>query len=183
MDELIQHAFTRSYSMLVNQLTSEVLIGTAESIKESLPDIGNLFENVNAIWDTGATHTAISKRLADKLKLIPVGKTEVNGVNEVTIVNTHLVNITLPNKIGFVDCRVTEALNLGEFDVLIGMDIIMCGDFSVSHANGHTKFSFIIPPNLEHLDYVEILKQRDSRSKLSYVNSNHKTTRKSNRRN
>lgn len=39
-------------------------------------------------------------------------------------VNVYVIDILLPNKIQIPDVHVTEASNLGEYDVLIGMDLI-----------------------------------------------------------
>jgi len=40
-------------------------------------------------------------------------------------------------------------------DVLIGMDIIMIGDFAISNGNGKTLFSFAIPPFKNKVSYTE----------------------------
>ncbi|RKX85403.1 MAG: hypothetical protein DRP57_03830 [Spirochaetes bacterium] len=79
---------------------------------------------VLAIQDTGATTTSISKRLSGQLKLKPISKTTVHGVNSSHEVNVYVIDILLPNKIQIPDVHVTEASNLGEYDVLIGMDLI-----------------------------------------------------------
>jgi hypothetical protein len=41
--------------------------------------------------------------------------------------------------------RVAQMTRHGGIDVLIGMDIIGSGDFSVTHHNGNTTFSFCCP--------------------------------------
>ena len=43
--------------------------------------------------------------------------------------------------------------------ILIGMDIISLGDFSVSNFNGKTQFTFRIPSQA-HTDYVQVLKNQ-----------------------
>jgi len=65
------------------------------------------------------------------------------------------VDILLPNNVAIPNVHVTEALNLGEYDILIGMDIITIGDFSITNANKMTVFSFRIPPYYKHTDYVK----------------------------
>lgn len=105
-----------------------------------------------AIWDTGATSTVISPSLVHKLKLIPVGKQYAQGIHESKTVNMYVVNIQLPNKVVFLDLKVIEA-NIGEqIDVLIGMDIIGSGDFSICGAN---VFSYSNPPFENPVDFVE----------------------------
>lgn len=71
---------------------------------------------------------------------------------------TYLVNIRLPNSVAFMGVRVTKG-NLGDADVLIGMDIISQGDFAVTNLGGLTKFSFRVP-SATHIDFVEDDKKR-----------------------
>jgi hypothetical protein len=49
--------------------------------------------------------------------------------------------------------RVAQIVLHGGIDVLIGMDIIGSGDFSVTHHNGKTTFSFCCP-SLREIDFV-----------------------------
>ena len=97
-----------------------------------------------AIWDTGATGCVI----------ISTGRAKVFGVHGESEVDTFLVNIDLPNQVGFPGVPAT----IGEFgkdaDLLIGMNIITRGDFAVTNLNGKTKFSFRFPSEV-HIDFVE----------------------------
>jgi hypothetical protein len=52
------------------------------------------------------------------------------------------------------DVPVTEAPNLGEYDLLIGMDIITIGDMSITNGSRNTWFSFRYPPDIHQIDYV-----------------------------
>ncbi|KAA6307265.1 hypothetical protein EZS27_041067 [termite gut metagenome] len=61
-----------------------------------------------------------------------------------SIVNTYLVNILLPNQVVVYSRCVTEGIINGA-DVLIGMDIIARGDFTLSSKGGKTKFCFQLP--------------------------------------
>lgn len=79
---------------------------------------------------------------------------EVHGVHGAKQVETYLVNIVLPTNVGFVARRVAKG-EISGADVLIGMDIIGAGDFSVTNAQGFTKFSYRTP-SIEHVDYVEL---------------------------
>lgn len=107
----------------------------------------------NGIWDTGATNTVINKKVADDLNLKPISMTLVRHAKGEEMSNVYLVNIMLPNKVGFQNVRVTEGLLSGA-DVLIGMDIINRGDFAITHRDGKTTFSFRIP-STGHIDFVE----------------------------
>lgn len=138
-------------------------------------DITRLFnipmrsEDVQAIWDTGATNTVISKKLASKLGLVPTGKTTCNAVNQCYEADTFIVDIGLPNGLMIAAVQVTAAENLVDYDLLIGMDIITVGDMSITNANGVTWFSFRFPPDPIRIDYVErsdeIMKKKLRREK------------------
>jgi len=138
-------------------------------------DITRLFNipgksvKVKAIWDTGATSTAISVRLASDLGLIPTGRATVHGVSRSYDTKTYIVDIGLPNKILIQSVQVTEAPNLGEYDALIGMDIITCGDLSITNGSGNTWVSFRYPSDIFQIDYVqksnEIMKKKVRREK------------------
>jgi hypothetical protein len=63
----------------------------------------------------------------------------------------YLINIILPNNLGFPYLRVCECDIMGA-DVLIGMDLITLGDFAISNLNDKTSFTFRIP-SLEIFDF------------------------------
>jgi len=101
--------------------------------------------NFNAIWDTGATGTVITKKVVDELGLKPVRKTKVRHANGEAIVNVYYINLFLPNQVAFKFIPVTEGILGDDASVLIGMDVITMGDFAVSNFNGKTTFSFRVP--------------------------------------
>jgi hypothetical protein len=65
----------------------------------------------------------------------------------------------LPNKVGFPAVRVAEGVLAGG-DMLIGMDLIGVGDFSVSNFQGKTTFTYRTP-SIAKADFVEEAKQSD----------------------
>jgi len=69
-------------------------------------------------------------------------------------VNTYLINIVLLNGIQVYNLKVSEGDLPSGIDMLIGMDIISLGDFSITHKNGGTTFSFQIPSTHEY-DFVK----------------------------
>lgn len=107
-----------------------------------------------ALWDTGATGTCVSHAVVTQLGLVPTGKQNIQTPSGCFTVNTYLVDIKLPNNVNIKDVVVcdSEIGNQG-LGVLIGMDIITRGDFSVSNYNGQTVFSFRIPSK-QMTDYV-----------------------------
>lgn len=105
-----------------------------------------------AIWDTGATNSVITQAVANDCGLTPTGIAKVHGVHGEGQAETYLVNIALPNGVEFIGIRVTKG-DLGGAGILLGMDIIGMGDFSVTNCDGYTKFSYRTP-SIEHIDYV-----------------------------
>jgi predicted aspartyl protease len=150
MDNIQIHNFTTEYRNKVNVLVTDVIIGHPDShINKSKPH-----GRYQAIWDTGATGSVITKKVVDDLKLFPVSQTNVQGVTGSSIANVYLVSITLPNNVTIFPIKVTECEKLsGDFAVLIGMDIIGNGDFAVTNANNHTVMSFRFP-SISRIDFT-----------------------------
>lgn len=119
------------------------------------------FREYIAIWDTGATHSAITKRAVDDLGLQPTGVRETRHAGGKSSNNTYLVNIVLPNKVMIPHVRATEVqlipddnvLDDAQPQLLIGMDIIGLGDFAVTNANDKTTFSFRVP-SVQEIDFI-----------------------------
>ena len=98
----------------------------------------------NGLWDTGATNTVITKKVATELNLVPRGKITSFHADGKSDVETYYINVLLPNGVGFQYLRVSEG-KLKDFDVLIGMDIIGKGEFSLKHENLKHVFEFKLP--------------------------------------
>ena len=106
------------------------------------------------LWDTGASNSCINQRIVDDLSLIPIGNKKISTANGMTIVNSYFVDIGLPNHVVVKNVLVSCA-DLGEdIDVLLGMDIIIHGDFSITNTNNKTTFSFRTP-SVQEIDYVK----------------------------
>ncbi len=107
-----------------------------------------------AIWDTGATASVITQEVVDACGLKPIGMTQVHGVGGLVNCEVYLVSVTLPNNLTVPEVRVTKG-NLGpDTGVLIGMDIISLGDFSITNKDAKTIFSFRVP-SMHHVDFVK----------------------------
>jgi predicted aspartyl protease len=109
------------------------------------------------LWDTGASGTVISKTVVDKIGLKPIAKSKVFHADGNSIVNVYAINLFLPNQVAFQFVKVTEGV-LSGFDLLIGMDIISAGDFSISNVGGKTVFSFRVP-SVQEVDFVKESRQ------------------------
>lgn len=129
------HAFTIKSMGIARQLKSEIVFfANGKSIC------------VPGIWDTGATNTCISMQVANDLGLVSTGQRIIQTPSGSKLVNTYLVDIGLPNKVGVRGACVCDS-DIGDQGIgaLIGMDIISKGDFSVSNYDGKTVFTFRTP--------------------------------------
>lgn len=125
------------------------------------------FEPFLAIWDTGATGSVINQKVVDACSLKPTGMMQCHGVHGTQTVETYLVNILLPNKVVFQNVQVTKGQLGDEVSVLIGMDIISAGDFSITNCDGVTLFSYRIPSQ-RHIDYVAMHHQESIRENQTH---------------
>ena len=133
-------------------------VKVTETVKSSVSPVSD--NDFLAIWDTGATSSVITKKVVDNLGLAPTGIVEVHGVHGKNYRNKYIVCIQLPNNIQVKNVEVTDG-DLGDADVLIGMDIISLGDFSVSNYKEKTTFTFRIP-SCADTDYVALINKREN---------------------
>ena len=96
-----------------------------------------------AMWDTGSQFTFLSSRIIEVLQLKPTGRMGLSGINGVSEADVYTVHVVLPS--GDVVINV-EALgsDYSDYDVIIGMDIIMLGEFHFDKVDSHSVFSFNI---------------------------------------
>ena len=159
----LHHVFTVDYLGRTRELRTE---GTLQN-----PFTEKTLNIKNAIWDTGATSSAISIDIAKLLDLEPIDRIMTHTANGSVEADAYIVNFMLPSlkandKVRVKNLKVTEG-NLGPHtDMLIGMDIIGAGDFIVQNDNGKTSFSFCIPPfenKWDMIEKAEIVNQRISK--------------------
>ena len=107
---------------------------------------------VDAIWDTGATGSVITQAVVDNLGIEPITMTMVHGVGSEELSPVFLVDFYLPMGVCVRGLNVTLGKLLGA-EALIGMDVIVNGDFAVTNYGGKTKMSFRVP-SLADIDFV-----------------------------
>jgi hypothetical protein len=106
------------------------------------------------IWDTGATNSAVTKRVIQDCGMKQIGMADVHGVGGLKKrVPTYSADIHLLNGVTFIGLRVTEADLIQGADALIGMDIIGQGDFAANCHDGKTSFTFRVP-SCEEMDFT-----------------------------
>ena len=117
----------------------------------------NRVKTDNALWDTGAFATTITKELADRLGVEPEATVKVGSMGGNTDgycahVNLKLGEVMIPFlRVNVLDLtkREEEARREGvpyhHPDVWIGMDVISQGRFEVDSSSGKTVLTFEIP--------------------------------------
>jgi hypothetical protein len=147
------HAFTIRYNGLTRRITTEIVL--TFGFDPAQPPVDPVLEHhTTALWDTGATQSVITRATAEALQLIPVGQTLVNHAGGCSQANTYVVNVILPNKVGFIGVLVSECPDVvGNFGAIVGMDIISQSDFSITNVADQTWMS-VRTPSIEPIDYV-----------------------------
>lgn len=142
------HAFTTSYNSISNKLINEATLSYNDKT----------YKTDLAQWDTGATHTCISKNVVSHLGLIPIGQRPIKTPSGKEIVNEYRIDVKLQNENVLLNDVFVIDSEIGDqgIDVLIGMDIISLGDFSVTNYNSKTVFSFRVPSQ-GCTDYVKLI--------------------------
>jgi hypothetical protein len=134
---------------LLPAIKSAVTVSTP-TLEIEIPPVNKQYM---AIWDTGATNSVVTPTIVKDLGLRQTGVKKVHAAGITEMRPTYLVDIYLPNKVVVTGVEVTEATLTDSDDVLIGMDIITLGDFSITNANQKTTMSFRIP-SIKEVDFV-----------------------------
>jgi predicted aspartyl protease len=137
-------AFKQDNAGHVNSLVTEAEVFPASDRSQSI--------SVRALWDTGAMGSVITPKILKALNLTPFNRILVYGVNNTSIADVVKISVGLPNKIFVDDINATVCDLTPGIDMLIGMDIIVSGDFAISNAGGQTLFTFAIPPFENKID-------------------------------
>ena len=124
-----------------------------------------------ALWDTGATASAVTKETVNKLGLPAIGRTMVHHADGATEQDVYLLSVYLPNNFIIPMVRATECKEIaGRFDFIIGMDIITLGDLAITNVSGKTTISFRMPPDRK-IDYVAEIEEMNVRASRKNLRS------------
>ena len=150
MNNKQHYAYDLEYTHIMKEIKAPVSICYSRNSNEEK------CIKIDALWDTGATHSVLSPKIAQDLVLSPVDNLYVGGINTEISSDVVIVTITLPNGMTLPDRRF-YVCNIPGVEVIIGMDIISMGDFNISNANGKTLFSFVIPPYKNKISYTKLI--------------------------
>ena len=127
------HSHTEKADSILDTLSSEILVSAHGRTV--------LFRG---IWDTGATGSVITQNVVDALGLKPIDAVFFSHANGTSETEEYVVDFKLPNGVDILSLCVIRG-TFDDYDLLIGMDIISRGDFSISNFNGKTMFGFRMP--------------------------------------
>ena len=127
--------YKKEYTTLVEDIMTECDIYSVN---------GRKFHTERAVWDTGADTTIISSRIVKELNLQPYKAGGISGIGGATGSNVYLVHVLVPTGDFVTSVEVMEN-DFQDIDVLIGMDVIVFGDFLITNADGKTTFQFRTP--------------------------------------
>ena len=127
--------YKKEYPMLVEDIMTECDIYSVN---------GRKFHTECAIWDTGADTTIISSRIVKELNLQPYKAGGISGIGGATGSDVYLVHVLVPTGDFVTQVEVMEN-DFQDIDVLIGMDVIVFGDFLITNKDGKTTFQFRTP--------------------------------------
>lgn len=148
------HSFTARYTGLARDIITDIHISKPTTDSKEV-DGDKRVHKTSALWDTGATGSVITTAIAAQLGLKPTSMTRVFHAGGTTYENVYFVDIYLPNNVCVRGVRVTECPDtVGNFGVIIGMDIISFGDFSFTNVDRKSVFSFRTP-STETIDYAK----------------------------
>jgi predicted aspartyl protease len=108
-----------------------------------------------ALIDTGATGSCVSRRFAESVKLNSFKMTKVFTAQGPFPTPMYRVDVLFPHGILFTNMDVTEFSGEHDFDFIIGMNILRKGDIAITNANDETVFSFRVPSDVEHINFVK----------------------------
>lgn len=150
----LQPCFTADADKILHALITPVkILGPPQNLDPQGRSKREEHGEYHAIWDTGASNTAITKRVVDECNLKPTGRTKVTTASEETEALTYFISLGLPHQVAIDNVRVAK-LNIKGADMLIGMDIITRGDFAITNKDGKTTFTFAMP-SIRSIDFLK----------------------------
>lgn len=107
----------------------------------------------NAIFDTGATRSAITQKIFKELSLVKSGHATICGVESHKEIFTARINVSLSDEIQFKKLDVAVCALPAGIDALLGMDAISCGDLLLLNGLQKTTMTFRVPPSEVEINF------------------------------
>lgn len=146
-------AFTIKANGRLDRIITDIQVSCAFN-PQAPPNPVPTSTSVRALWDTGATNSGISTKVITALNLVSCGSAQMNHAGGISIAPRYMVNFYLPHGVAVAGILVAEAKTaVNQFDVIVGMDVICLGDFTISNVSGISWVSFRTPSCVA-VDYV-----------------------------
>lgn len=147
--EVPSFAFSSKFDGIALAIHSPACISAAEELEDT--EFSGQW--VNALWDTGAMSSCISKRYASLLGLEVINIVHMATASHIVEAPVYMAHIFLPNFPVFTYVEVLEFQDISDgCDLIIGMDIITQGDLAITNLGGNTFFTFRLP-SLQKIDF------------------------------
>ncbi|MCL2801374.1 MAG: retropepsin-like domain-containing protein [Treponema sp.] len=144
------YAYDLEYSHIIREIKTPI------SIYSSRTSADGKYVKTEAVWDTGATLSAMSPKIVQELGLSAIDQCYIGGINGEKQSDVVIVSVILPNGMLLTGRRFFVS-NIPGADIIIGMDIISMGDFVITNARGKTMFSFVIPTLNNKISFSNIV--------------------------
>ena len=154
-EDKYHYAFDVEYHGIPKELQTDAIIYPAPYMEDKKCTPSSI------LWDTGATHSSLSPSIVQALGLKSVDTILVRGINSSKQADVVIASIGLSNGL-VIKNRRFSVNDIPGTDVLIGMDIIMMGEFYIRNKDGKTQFSFAVPPFNHNISFVEIAEKANS---------------------
>lgn len=154
MSNKAHFAFTGRFPVFRNRIVSPLYV--------SSPDAGSpVGVKVKAVWDTGASCSIVTRRVAEMLRLPQRGGATLRGplgssgnvARSSARVMVALGSNSIPLDVVIADMAHSDI----DCDVLLGLDFITLGDFTITHDGELLAMSFTYPPADIPVDYCNII--------------------------
>lgn len=133
------YTFTNEYTSLIDRIITEVYLYPSSNT--------SLFKplKLKALWDTGADYCMVSEEIINNLDLSCMGTRGMETAGGIINTELYSIGVSIPNFASFSGILATKSY-MDEYDLIIGMNLIKQGNFSINNYGGKTTFSFTYPP-------------------------------------
>ena len=133
----------KSFNEIVEAVITECYVVMPEGIVDENGD-RRYCKLENAVWDTGATNSIISRDVVDALGLKPTGRSSISSFAGIVDTDVYTIDLCFENgyRIEGVEVMCGDYI---DYDMLIGIDVVNQGEIFVSTFGGKTTFYFRMP--------------------------------------
>jgi Retroviral aspartyl protease. len=125
------------YNKIEHRIVTEIEISNPNNFDTSI--------QCKALWDTGADYCMVSEDIINSLDLSCMGTRGMETAGGIINTELYSIGVSIPNFASFSGILATKSY-MDEYDLIIGMNLIKQGNFSINNYGGKTTVSFTYPP-------------------------------------